>query len=226
MRTPKRILFTIAIAGAILATQSTAHATLVNIATTGNLLALLPIGDLGASTIDGVGFTGGITDTVDNFAGTSNQDNGLIFVNGDPDQRFVVTGFNSPILDIRFFGSPNDPTRLPPSLTIYYSTLSTTSINASDSNYTGGNGGVLVPFMTLTSASLNNPIGGATNAYIDLSVNAPAGTQTLLFDLGSANGNGDRIDEVQAFATPEPGSLAVLGILSGIALLWRRRKVA
>ncbi|HLK68084.1 MAG TPA: PEP-CTERM sorting domain-containing protein [Bryobacteraceae bacterium] len=227
MHIRNRAFLIVAMAAAFLSMQSTARATLIDITTPGNLLALLPSSDLGASTIDGAGFTGGITDTVDNRAGTNNQDDGLIFVDGDPDQRFVITGFNSPIVDIRFFSSPNDLVRLPPSLTIYYSTLSTLSINAGDSNYTGGNGGVLVPTMALTSASLNHLIPGATNAYIDLPVNAPAGTQTLLFDVGSANGLGDRIDEVQAFATPEPGTLPALGILGVAALLWsRRRKVA
>jgi hypothetical protein len=215
----RKLIFAVAVAGAMLGMESPARASLIDITTPGNLLALLPSSDLAASTIGGQGFTGGITDTVDNKAGTSTQDDGLIFQDSDTDQRFVVTGFNSSIGEIRFFSSPNDLGRLPPSLTIYYSKNSTLSINSGDSNYTGPAGGLLVPTIALTPAALNHPVPGSTNAYIDLFVDAPVGTQTLLFDVGNANGEGDRIDEVQAFPTPEPGTLPILGILTALALL-------
>jgi hypothetical protein len=125
---------------------------------------------------------------------------GLLFADADTDQRVAITGFNSNLGVIRFFTSPSDPGRFPSSLTIYYSVNSTTSLTSS--NYTD----VLLATTPLNGLAFT-PVAGSTVAYMDLFVNAPVGTQSLLFDIGSANLEGDRISEVQAFATPEPSSL-------------------
>jgi hypothetical protein len=157
-----------------------------------------------ASSSSNTSFGAALSEIDDNFVNTANQDNGLVFADTDIAQGVAITGFNSNIADIRFFTSPSDPGRFPSSLTIYYSVNSTTSLTAS--NYTG----VLLPATALNGSAFT-PVAGSTAAYLDLFVNAPAGTQSLLFDIGSANGEGDRISEVQAFATvPEPSSLCLL----------------
>jgi hypothetical protein len=197
-----------------------AHATLVSVTTSGNLLALLPASDLASST-NNTSFGAGLTQIDDNFVNTANQDNGLIFADGDPDQRVAITGFNSSIGDIRYFTSPSDPIRFPSTLTIYFSTSSTTSLNPA--NYT-----LLVPTTALNGAAFT-PVPGSTAAFLDFPVHAPVGTQSLLFDAGNANGLGDRFSEVQAFAdTPEPSAawLTAAGLLLSILGLARSRRAA
>jgi hypothetical protein len=188
----------------------------VDVTTPGNLLALLPTAGLASSTEGSTG--GGIAHSVNNLVNTATQDDGLTFLDGDTNQRLAITGFNSAVREIRLFSDPVDTRRLPPSLTIYYSTLSTTSLTSSDSNFTGSNGGLLVPTMSLSPASFDHPIAGANAAYLDLFVNSPVGTRTLLFELGDAAGLGDRVSEVQAFAVPEPGTLA-LATVAGVSML-------
>ena len=137
-------------------------------------------------------------------------------LDNDTNQRMTITGFNSAVRNIRLFSSPADTGSVPQSLAIYYSTLSTTSLTSSDSNYTGANGGVLVPMMSVSPASFNHPIAGSTVAYMDLFVSAPAGTRTLLVELGAAAALGDRVSEIQAFVVPEPGTLAILAMFAGL----------
>ena len=198
-----KFCFMVAGAGITLG-QLPAYGTLVSVATPGNLLARLPTADLAASSSN-TGFGAGIAQTVDNSVNTSNQDNGLIFTDADTDQRFAITGFNSVIRDIRFFSSPSDPGRFPSTLTVYYSTSSKTSLNSTD--YT-----LLTAIATLNGAAFT-AVPGSTAAYLDLFVNAPIGTQSLLFDLGTASAEGDRISEVQAFTTvSEPSSLKLIGL--------------
>ena len=193
----------------------------VDVSTPGNLLALTPASDLDSSSVSYTG--GGNENSVNNLVNTATVDDGLTFDDTDTNQRLAITGFNDALRRIRLFSDPADTGRVLSSLTVYYSTLSTTSLTSSDSNYTGANGGVLVPTMALSSASFNNPVPGANASYLDLVVNSPAGTQTLLFELGPANGVGDRVSEVQAFPVPEPASLAALSIVSGVSMLRFRR---
>ena len=196
--------------------QISASATLVSVAAPGNLFALLPTSDL-ASSSSNTGFGAGLSQINDNFVNTANQDNGLIFGNSDTDQRVAITGFNSKIVDIRFFSSPSDPGRFPSSLSVYYSTSSTTSLTSS--SYTG-----LLFATPALNGSAFTPVAGSTAAYIDLYVNAPVGTQSLLFDIGSANGEGDRISELQAFAAvPEPSSLSLCVLSAGFLIFAKLR---
>lgn len=206
--------FLLAVGVAVAIGQVPARATLVDVTTPGNLLALLPASDL-ASSSNNTSFGAGLSQIDDNFVNTVNQDNGLIFADSDTDQRVAITGFNSKISDIRFFTSPIDPIRFPPTLTIYSSDSSTTSLNSS--SYTP-----LVTTFALNPAAFN-AVPGSTAAYIDIYVNAPVGTQSLFLDLGSAAGIGDRISELQVYATaPEPSSLWLIAtggfILFG---MWR-----
>ncbi len=197
--------------------QIPAYATLVSVATPGNLLALLPVSDL-ASSSSNTSFGAGLSQIDDNYVNTANQDNGLIFADSDTDERVAVTGFNSKIGDIRFFSSPTDLGRFPSSLTIYYSANSTTSLTSS--SYTG----VLLPTTALSGLTFT-PVAGSTAAYMDFYVNAPVGTQSLLLDIGGANGEGDRISELQAFAAaPEPSSLCLIAASFLIFATLRFRK--
>lgn len=200
-----------------------ASAALVNVSAPGNLLALLPSADLNASSV--TNFGPNTAQLVDNFVNTATQDNGQIFADSDSDQRIAVTGFNSQIGDLRFYLGIGDPVRFPGTLTAYYSTLSTTSLDPSNSAYTATNGGTLVSTLVLTPALLTPVAGDPNSGYFDLAVNAPVGTKTLLLDVGPANGFGDRISELQAFAVPEPTSLALVGV-SLVCLGYRRRRDA
>jgi len=203
-----------------------AQADLVNVATPGNLLALLPSVDLKASSEANFGTSP--SQAVDNLINTASTDNGQIFANNDTDQRLAITGFDSKVLDIRLFLDPTDPGRFPSSVTIFFSDFSTTSLNSGDSNYTGSNGGQLLPKTTLTPGSIT-PLPGAHSGPIDFLVDAPAGTQTLLFDFGpETSGLGVRIAEVQAFAiTPEPAlaSLLLAGLFAVALFVFRRYRV-
>ena len=76
--------------------------------------------------------------------------------------------------------------------------------------------------------------GNPTYSYVDFSVNAPAGTKSLLISFGSyywddydlSFAGGALIGEVQAFATPEPSVLTLLGTgLCGLlCYAWRKRR--
>ena len=79
-----------------------------------------------------------------------------------------------------------------------------------------------------------------TYSYVDMSVNAPAGTKSLLICFGSshwvdnASSTGDYstesggvlVGEIQAFAAPEPSAvvLLTLGLFGLLCYAWRKRK--
>jgi hypothetical protein len=211
------------IATVLLFSSLPARATLVYVGTPGNLFALLPGSDLNASSIASYGPNP--SQAVDNYINTASQDDGQVFANDDTDQRLAITGFDSPILDVRLYLDPTDPSRFPSSVTIYYSTLSTTSLISTSSDYTGSNGGLLLPDTTLSASSIT-PLPGAHSGPIDFYVDSPVGTQTLLFDFGPVTSLGVRISEVQAFATtPEPGTFAIFACAALVlgAIRLRRR---
>jgi len=143
------------------------------VAASGDLLALLPSGDLNVSSEASFGTSP--SQAVDNLINTATQDDGQIFADTDTDQLLAITGFNSQIFDVRLFLDPTDPVRFPSSVTIFFSKLSTTSVNSADSNYTGSNGGELLPKTTLTASSIT-PVAGAHSGPIDFLVNGPTGT--------------------------------------------------
>jgi hypothetical protein len=165
--------------------------------------------------------------------GPPQADNGLIFSgsetfnagSGNNPQRFAITGFNSPLSQIWLYVITTDTLRMPSTndgeqILIKSSTTSTTSLNAGDYATT------LLPLTGFpTSAFSNTPVvvdpvndpARSDSKYLVIPVNAPAGTQSLFFDF-DGDGNGVRIQEVQAFApVPEPGSV-VLILIGGVAL--------
>jgi hypothetical protein len=184
------------------------------------------------------GFNGG--EAVDNLISTSNGavDNGLIFQgseafdggSGPNQQRAAFDGFNSAITEITLYSIVSDTLRVPASVTIRSSTTAKTSLNAGDyetalvTNFPLGLGAFSNPPVVVDP--VNNPP-YPTEGYAIIPVNAPAGTQSLYFDFDantSSGGNGARIQEVQAFLTPEPASMGA--ILLGGALFGMRRRAA
>jgi hypothetical protein len=152
------------------------------------------------------------------------SDNGLLFDSSDTDQRVAITGFNNSIDDIRLFGLNRsiDPGRSLNQVTIYYSTTNQNSLNSA--NYT-----LLVPTTTFTgnyfpddsTGATPGSVAGSVGGYVDFHVLTPSGTQSLLFDFGSAGGDGDRVGEIQAFTAPEPATIPFIAL--GMVLLGIRR---
>ncbi len=153
----------LAIGAMIVAVTPPAQADRIDVTTPGNLLALLPTTDLASSTKSAVAF--GLPSVVNNLVGTSNQDDGLVFEDTDTDQRLTVTGFNSALTDIRVFTAPDDGGRFPGTLAVYYSTVSTTSLNAGGGAYSGTNGGLLEATLNLTPAMFTLVPGANQRVY-------------------------------------------------------------
>lgn len=140
----------------------------------------------------------------------------LVFADGSDDMRLVVYGFNSTVKQIRIWRDVNDPNRVPASVTIRSSV--------------GANRLVTDNFeSSLVETFVLGP-NAFCDGYATINVNAPEGTQSLMFDFGDvdSNGNhyGDRIMEIQAFSTPEPPTTVLLGagLCGWIGYAWRTRK--
>lgn len=147
----------------------------------------------------------------------------------DPEPRLVVSGFNSPIDTIRIWGIGDvDPT----AVTIKSSTslLTPTTGSFASDLYTSFETS-LVPYttsLTWTSAGTSGDQPWAVH-YLEYSVSAPAGTQSLYLAFSPSPNYGlgwTRISEVQAFGVPEPSTsvLVVAGVLGLLAYAWRKRK--
>jgi hypothetical protein len=147
--------------------------------------------------------------------GTGNQQ---VFADFGDDQRMVVHGINSGFNTLRLWRDPEAP-RVPARALIKSSTTDTSSLDASFYDMTLTN---------LSSLAFNEA------GYVDILVNAPAGTQSLYLDFGVSDslggeGHGVRVVELQAFnlaGVPEPSSLAILscGLVGLVAYGWRKRK--
>lgn len=166
---------------------------------------------------------------VDGKAAVTGGANCDLIVN-DPEPRLVVSGFNSPISTIRIWGIGDvDPT----AVTIKSSTsliTPTTGSFASDLHTSFET--PLVPYtnsLTWTAAGTSGDQPWAVH-YLEYSVSAPKGTQSLYFAFSPSPNYGlgwTRICEVQAFAPiPEPSTLALCatGIAGLLAYAWRKRK--
>ena len=234
MRTKATIGFVVCVASISWLTSLTA-APLSVLAPNGNILSA---SDTFASDPVSGSFT--VAQALDNEVtgnGPSPSDNGLIFSGSESfnanQQRFAITGFNSPIKQIWLYVVTTDALRFPASdngngeqLLIESSTTSTTSLTASSYATT------LLPLTGFPAASFSHtptvvdPVNappGSGDKYLVIPVNAPAGTQSLFFDF-DGGGNGARIQEVQAFATPEPSSMILLALgVFGMAACCRSR---
>lgn len=182
----------------------------------------LPVQKLGCSLNDANLLSGKPATASSEYAGfsesatTDGLANQLVFADGDGDMRVVVHGFNSEVKQIRIWRDTSDGNRVPASVTIKSSTHDNALLA---DNYELS----LVDTLTLGASAFSD-------GYVTIDVNAPEGTQSLLFDFGGvdSNGNhyGDRITEIQAFATPEPPTSVILGagMCGWLGYVWRTRK--
>ena len=141
-----------------------------------------------------------------------------VFADGDTDMRMVIHGFSSEIKQIRIWRDMSDPNRVPAIVTI----KSSKNNNASLTDL----------FETpLAEAVVLGADAFSADGYATISVSAPAGTRSLLFDFGDVDSNGGyyglRIMEIQAFATPEPSTSALLsiGVVGWLFHAWRKRTI-
>lgn len=216
------------------------------------LAALLAAGPARAvSVIDADIFDGSLTVTASSTFSAFNFNpnlvvdgttDGHVFADTGGEPQFMsITGFNASIDTLRFFDQPQFSERVAPGVTIYYSSVSTTSLVPGD--YT------LLGSFVLPTLNIQNDPGGGDDIYatptfdpIDISsgnqggngsvinyaeltgLGIPAGTQSILLNLDN-NLFGTGLSEIQAYSViPEPSSLV---LLSGVALLGlgvRRRK--
>jgi hypothetical protein len=189
------------------------------------------------STLFGGSFDG--SQAVDNLVSAANApaDNGLIFSGSDtfnPGTGFnaqlaAFNGFNSPISEIWLYSLINDTLRIPAQVTIKSSTTSQTSLNPADYETTLTTafplGLAAFSHVPVVVDPVNDPI-FPSDRYAIVPVNAPAGTKSLFFDFdndSTVGGNGTRLQEVQAFFVPEPGSMLMV-MLAGSLLAARRSR--
>jgi hypothetical protein len=157
------------------------------------------------------------------FCCSADQDHGLIFSNSDPDQRLGLTGYFGAIQEIRVWTIPiAADNRIPGAVSVRSSLNSL----AGPALISPGNFETFLGNFNLGLAAFSGTAAGTDNTYATISVNAPAGTQSLFLAFGpppTGDGKGERITEVQAFV-PEPGTVSFLGLsLFGLMRRTRRR---
>jgi len=158
--------------------------------------------------------------------------------NGNP-QYISVTGFNSAIDRLVLFDTPQFSERVSQSVDIYYSALNQTSLVPGSYTFLGsyvlptinisGTGGIgnddqfaTPTFGPTDIASALQFGGGQVVNYAELGgLGIPAGTQSILLDMG-LNLFGTGLSELQAYAVPEPTSMALL-LGAGVVALGLRR---
>jgi hypothetical protein len=147
-----------------------------------------------------------------------------------------ISGFNSAVQSVNIFDHPAYAGRTAPGVTIYFSPVNQTSVTPND--YAEGGTHFTLPVNGPTIVAngdyysyVNTSTDGYT--YDSIAVNAPAGTQSMLFSFdkalsgGAEFGNssyGIGITEIQGTA-PEP-SAAGACLLAGLGLMARRSRRA
>lgn len=139
---------------------------------------------------------------VDGEGGGAQMD--LVFANSDTDQRLLVKGFNSSVGNVRLWTGGDIPVN---ALGVWSSTSNTSSLDPTQASVWTSRVGMSALDSGATMGSWTAATGGY---YRDITVNAPAGTQSLLFGFGGTHGPGNagvgvgqgftRVEEVQAFA--------------------------
>lgn len=118
---------------------------------------------------------------------------------GDDSMRLVVHGLNTTFNRIRLWMDQGDPNRIPARVLVKSSNTETTSLDSDVYETT---------LAELSRLAFNG------YGYVDIAVNAPAGTRAVFFDFGGTDSLGQsygvRIAEVQAFVIPEPATLMTL----------------
>ena len=136
-------------------------------------------------------------------------------------QILSVSGFDSAVGLIRIWSNADIPVR---SVAIRSSTNSLPSTNPAD--YATSLVATTTYDAALTGWTHNPDVANMTgDYYIDYSVSAPAGTKSLLFDFTNSGNVWVRVEEVQAYAIPEPTTMGLLvtGLISIVAYAWRKR---
>jgi len=132
----------------------------------------------------------------------------------DSDLRVSVSGFNSAVGTVRYWGDPYaNPggNRALNGVTVYSSTTSTTSLNTADYTLRGD---FSIPVGTPAPAGWTL-VPGAAASYFDVAISAPAGTKSLLLkfkNAGIAGNFANLFQEIQAF--PPPPAPPVVAITS------------
>jgi hypothetical protein len=132
----------------------------------------------------------------------------------DTDLRVSVSGFDSAVGTVRYWGDPYaNPSgnRALNGVTVYSSTTSTTSLNTADYTLRGD---FSFPLGTPAPAGWTL-VPGAAASYFDVAISAPAGTKSLLLkfkNAGIAGNFANLFQEIQAF--PPPPAPPVVAITS------------
>jgi hypothetical protein len=144
----------------------------------------------------------------------------MVFGNHDSNQRLVVYGFDSPLKRIRLWTDMD--TLQPTGIGIRSSTSNNMSVDDAFATE-------LVPMTSMATGDWT--LSAGVGYYKEFFVNAPAGTESVLFSIqGSPYTGGDgftRVCEVMGFTTiPEPAtlSMAVVASVGLLAYAWRKRK--
>jgi len=203
---------------AVLFGLPTARATTINIGAPYNVLSGSIVT---SSTVTSSSFHSGLTvDDAVRAVPPADQDHGLIFASFDSDQRLGMTGNYGLLRKLRIWTIPVEADeRIPSSVTLR------SSLNALGgfSLVTPGSYETSLGTFPLGISAFSGIAAGTDNRYATLSINAPAGTQSLYFSFGAADFKGERISEVQAFI-PEPSNVMLLGATLFGFMDWRRRR--
>jgi hypothetical protein len=141
----------------------------------------------------------------------------FVFLDGDSNQQLVISGFTSPVGQIRLW---NYGDRIPQTVTIESSTTNVTIPTWGAAWATAST--LFETTLTPTPVSIVQSSGAETI----ISVSAPAGTRSLYFNFGDSGGTGMAVAEIQAFGTPEPSALVLLacGLTALLAYAWRAKR--
>ncbi len=140
----------------------------------------------------------------------------------DADARVNISGFNSAFDIVRIFTEPQD---VPNPISIYCSSAVTTSLTVSDPTWSAlGTFGSIPGSPTVAPWVQYMGSTAPDRCYIDFHVSAPAGTRSLLVDLGTVDtpntfGRIWEIELIHTTAVPEPGAHAAGHWPGGAALL-------
>lgn len=154
----------------------------------------------------------------------------FVFQDLTSDWRMSVSGFDSDIDTIRFFGWDDECCRASASVSVYYSSTNTTSITVGDYTFLKTASLPTVQTDATTQDSQYTLVSADGYRYAELTgLGIPTGTKSVLFSFGPEVNSawGPAIAEIQGFASvPEPSCLilSVCGLLGLMAYAWRKRR--
>jgi hypothetical protein len=172
---------------------------------------------------------GNLANLTDYQVSLNDNDSGPFYLDTDSDGRIGITGFNSAFNDIRIFTATGDSGHCPGLYAIAVrcsanTQTSTSAILAASYETSLGT----IP-KTSTYTYYDTGASATGRGYYDFACSAPAGTQSVFFDLG-ATSTFVRFYEIELITTsapvPEPGTLALLaaGLAGLLCYAWRKRR--